>query len=85
LSIKAGSLAVPYNTVWDASAGYVEFPSISDIAWDGSNERDRKIQAKKTARHARENKNMGRSECSWEFDAWRDVFSEIRDDPLLAM
>ena len=41
--------------------------------------------ARKTAGHAKENLLKEKSECSWEFDAWRDLFSKIRDNSLLAM
>jgi hypothetical protein len=78
-------LAASYPTFWAASPGVVFLPSVTGLDWEHDSEHDRRKRAVTTARHATENKMMERSECSWEFDAWRDVFSQIRDDPLFAM
>jgi hypothetical protein len=85
LKVKGCNLAVWYPTIWNAFRGVVCFPSLSGLDWESPTEMDRRRRGKKTAKHAQENKTMNRSECSWEFDAWRDVFSGIRDDPLLSM
>jgi hypothetical protein len=85
LRIEDCFLGLPFETTWGASAGHVDFPSIAGIDWNNDTENKRREQARKTAEHAQENDTMNRSECSWEFDAWRDVFCHIRDDPLLAM
>jgi hypothetical protein len=74
-----------YRTIWMASPGVVFLPSVDEIDWDHPSEADRRKQAKLTSQHALDNENKNKSECSWEFDAWRDIFSKIRDDPLLAM
>jgi hypothetical protein len=74
-----------YPAIWIASPSLVFLPSVANIDWDHDSETNRRRQAKVTSRHAIENKSMNRSECSWEFDAWRDIFSKIRDDSLLAM
>ncbi len=74
-----------YPSIWVASPSIVFLPSIADIKWDHDSEVVRRIQARITSQHALQNKRMDKSECSWEFDAWRDIFSKIRDDPLLAM
>ena len=79
------ALPVWYPTHWTASPGIVFLPSVVGVDWNHPQEGDRRKQGAKTAGHATEDKIMERSECCWEFDAWRDIFSKIRDDPLLAM
>ena len=74
-----------YIYYWSASFSIVFIPSGPSLDLDDDTEKHRWKRAVITAKHAIENESMGRSECSWEFDAWRDVFSAIRDDPLLAM
>ena len=74
-----------YPAIWIASPGIVFLPSVENIDYDHDSEVDRRRQAKITSQHALQNKDKNKSECSWEFDAWRDIFSKIRDDPLLAM
>lgn len=74
-----------YTPKWVASQGIAMLPSIARISWDDPTEMERRKKATITSQHAMENLDMNRSECSWEFDAWRDIFSGIRDDPLLAM
>jgi hypothetical protein len=74
-----------YPTYLSASFTIVFIPSVPSLDLEDGAEKHRWKRAVITAKHAIENESMGRSECSWEFDAWRDVFSVIRDDPLLAM
>lgn len=74
-----------YPITWGASTGYVSFPSIRDIDMAVEKHTPRWRKAKKTAGHAKENQMEKRSECSWEFDAWRDIFSKIRDNPIFSM
>lgn len=85
MKIGSGSLKVVYPTIWGASAGYVSFPSIRGVDIAAVKDTPGWRKAKKTAGHATENKLKERSECSWEFDAWRDLFSNIRDNPILSM
>jgi hypothetical protein len=74
-----------YPAIWIASPNIVFLPSVENIDYDHDSEVGRRRQAKITSQHALQNKGRNKSECSWEFDAWRDIFSKIRDDPLLAM
>jgi hypothetical protein len=83
--MSADPMPAWYRTMWMASPGVVFLPSVEKIDWDHPTETDRRRQAQITSKHALENMNMNRSECSWEFDAWRDIFFKIRDDPQLAM
>lgn len=85
LKISSGLLAVMYPVIWGASAGHVEFPNVLDVDMRAESEDKRRTRAKKTASHAKENKLKERSECSWEFDAWRDIFSTIRDNQLFSL
>jgi hypothetical protein len=59
-------------------------PSVRHIDWGTDVEGDDKIRVTNAAEHAKENLAK-RSECSWESDAFRDIFAGIRDNPLLGM
>jgi hypothetical protein len=69
---------------WVASHGIAMLPSVTGITWDDPTEMEWQRRTMIRSQHAHENLHMNSSECSWEFDAWRDIFSSIRDDLLLA-
>jgi hypothetical protein len=74
-----------YNSKFVTCDRRVWVPSLDGIDWNEPCEADRRRRARIFAKHARNNEKWNKSEYAWEADAWSDVFSQMRDDPYLAM
>ncbi|KAI6365431.1 hypothetical protein MCOR25_005358 [Pyricularia grisea] len=66
------------------SSGPIWLPKLEGVDWDAKEEEHRRTRAKTVVGHALDNSKFKKSESSWEVDAWSDVFSQMRDDPIIA-
>ncbi|ERS97081.1 hypothetical protein HMPREF1624_06410 [Sporothrix schenckii ATCC 58251] len=74
-----------YSPEWVTADHSLWLPSFRGMEWDDASEADRRLRAKLFLRHNLDNERWGKSEYSWEADAWTDVFGGMRNDPVLAV
>ncbi|KAJ3494309.1 hypothetical protein NLG97_g4161 [Lecanicillium saksenae] len=74
-----------YSPAWLEGKQTVWVPSLDGRSWDLPAEEMMRARAKQMVKHALANHKGRKSEYSWEADAWTDVFSPMREDPLIAL
>ncbi len=74
-----------YSTAWLEGKQTVWVPSLEGRSWDLPAEEMRRTRAKQVVKHALANHKGKKSEYSWEADAWADIFSSMREDPLISL
>ncbi|KAJ6786268.1 hypothetical protein PWT90_00808 [Aphanocladium album] len=74
-----------YSPAWLVGKQTIWVPSLEGRSWELPTEETRRTRAKQMVKHAIMNHKGRKSEYSWEADAWTDVFSPMREDPLIAL